>query len=531
MKSTEMRLTVSVMFFVFLLAGLLGCFPSKRVTSLPLEEASVESNFNNPTKVFLHDASILLLPKGFGVRNDTLRGTGERIWLDSTIVESEHVIPMDSIAAVSYYEQQSSNLGSFMLVLYGASMPPYAIHCLNCPKCCFGSCPTVYTQSNSVYKLEAELFSYSLSRYFQEQDLDRLSLKPSSNDDFQLRLTNEALETHFINQLNLLAVEHPPNTQVYPTPNGNFITAQQLYTPTEATDYYDQEVLDLLLYRDGQSYRTDLRLVEQMGVASDRDRIDLKLTIPDKATRINLILRLKNTLLSTILFYDVVLGSQGLEALEWTERLNTDSLYASYYHSIYQALSGLKIKLRKNDTWVEKLSIGDVGPIVWKDLAVELPVEQNGQGEMTIRLEFFPDNLMIDYIAFEPATDDGISVIKKEILPETIRDYKGDSANTLIKNILYSDDQFLVTNPGDSYYINYQVPTHPNKETTLFVYSKGYYKEWIRGEWVHNRKSGYRFNLFDVEGTIRQLRKSWLENRELMESTFFKTRIPLAEEL
>ena len=44
-------------------------------------------------------------------------------------------------------------------------------------------------------------------------------------------------------------------------------------------------------------------------------------------------------------------------------------------------------------------------------------------------------------------------------------------------------------------------------------------------------QTGYRFDLFKTSDTIARLRQSWLENRDLLEEEFFKTRIPLGEGL
>ncbi len=68
-------------------------------------------------------------------------------------------------------------------------------------------------------------------------------------------------------------------------------------------------------------------------------------------------------------------------------------------------------------------------------------------------------------------------------------------------------------------------------ETTVFIRSKGHYTEWIRGDWITTKNTGYQFSLIEIDKTISQLRESWLEDRELLEAKFFQTRIPIREDL
>ena len=137
-----------------------------------------------PSKLFLADASVILFSEGFAVRNDTVRGVGERHFLAESHDQPGSVsVPLDSVLAMTYYELDYPPLmqvGSAMLIVYGSAVSALAIHCLQCPKCCFGSCPTVYSDAGTGFELEAELFSYSISRFTQQTDLDRPQCRPGS---------------------------------------------------------------------------------------------------------------------------------------------------------------------------------------------------------------------------------------------------------------------------------------------------------------------------------------------------------------
>jgi len=514
------------------------CFPSKKAILLKPDTIDSYMQIESPTKVFLLDASVILFPDGFTVKNDTVCGTGQRYWInyhDEKIIQ--HQMPLDSIAAMTYYELEHSageQVGSAIFGLYGGILAPLSIYCIICPKCCFGSCPTLYTYDGKDYQLEAELFSYCISRYFQETDLDRLSSKISKNGNYPIRLTNEALETHYINQLSLLTVYHPSGTQVFPSTKGGFITIRNSRKPSAVFNSLGENVLHMVSENDSHSYRSDTPIVEELSEDRNRDWLDLTLKAANGTKNVKLVLRLRNTLLGTVLFYDVVLASQGIHAVEWVEKMNNNPFYALQFNELYKTYAGIKVKVFQDGEWKQRSKIGDIGPIAWKEMAVDIPVEEsdiNPAGEIYVRLEFFPDNFMIDYIAYETEDDFEDSLIITEMSPKRIINDLGKNQSDISYSLQTDDSRFLITNPGESYYLDYEVQMHPEMEIAIFVRSKGYYTEWLRGDWITTKDSDYRFNLFEVDRTIARLKESWLENRELLENEFFKTRIPLKEEL
>lgn len=517
---------------------LLSCFPSKKATQAKKETINSLTQIKSPTKIYLFDASVLLFPTGFIVKNDTVWGKGQRYWIDKKDEKTiTRKIPLDSIATMTYYELAAhtggEQFGSFLLGLYGGILTPLSIYCLSCPKCCFGSCPTLYIYDGNNYNLKAELFSYSISKYFQETDLDLLSTNILEDGKYRVRLSNEALETHYINQFSLITVNHPKKTKIFPSNEEDFIIIKKFNKPTTIFNSLDEDVSSLVNKKDNLYYRSDIPIVEKLSGNNYRDWLDITIKTSNETDNLKLILHLKNTLLSTILFYDVVLKSQGIKAVEWVEKMNTNQLYALQFNTLYKAFAGIKVKIYRNDKWEQCAAIDDIGPIAWKEMAVNIPLEEgdlNPEGEVNIRLEFFADNFMIDYISYDSGNSRD-SLIITEIFPSDIVDDFGISRNDIYELVQKDDSQFLITNPGEFYDFDYNLLIHNKMETSVFVRSKGYYTEWLRGDWITTENTGYRFNIFEVDKTIAQLKKSWLESRELLETEFFKTRIPLKEGL
>ena len=357
-----------------------------------------------------------------------------------------------------------------------------------------------------------------------------MNLSGACLQNYRVRISNEALETHFIDQFALLKVDHPRGTQVYPSFDGDIICTGGLSVPGSVINSEGHDISDLVQMRDDCVYRSGEQLVQKISKNYLRDHIDCQLQFPEGTKTISLVLRLRNTLLTTILFYELVLSSQGAAALDWTQKMQNNFYYATIFNELYKSYAGITINTLKGGQWVPLTKIGDIGPIAWKEIAIEIPVEQE-KNAVSLRLEFFPDNFMIDYVGYDCHAEFAYSPrISIQQPVSIVDDQKKNRAD--IENLLHDvDKKYLITNPGESYYITYDLTSDDTLATSVFVKSKGYYIEWIRGSWLTNGSNDYHFSLFDIDKTLNHLRESWLENRPLIEDRFFETRIPLREEL
>ena len=488
-------------------------------------------NIQTPTRAYLLDGSIVIFEEGLKVNGDTVQGLGKRYWINQSELNiSYKIIPIDSIGAMTVFRDvtpESRNIANVSTTIFGAVLVPISIYCVSCPKCCFGSCPTVYTSDDTAYNFETELFSYSISSLMEDKDLDVLIKKIPENGEYIIRITNEALETHYINQFSLIVVKHPKVTKVYPTPEGNIVSIKNPIPPDEAYNSENKVITDKIRIADDVYYRSDTALVNKLKEGHLFDWIDIKTKAPQNVQSAKMLIRYRNTLLSTLLFYDVVLGSQGIKALEWNERMNNDLIYATQFKAIYKAFSGISINSFNGEKWIKNSMLYDAGPLNWKYCVQDVPV---GNGEINIRLKFVPDNFMIDYIAFD-FEQNNTHLQYEEIFPDEISDNDGKPRNEVLELIQNDDEKYLITNPGESYRLYFNIEKSNDSEQTVFINSKGYYTEWIRGSWLKNNNSDYIFNLHDVKGTLVYLAQGWLENRNMLEAEFFKTRIPIKEKI
>lgn len=515
------------------------CYPDRQATLVERSYLDTATVVTAPTKVFLMDATVALFPEGFRVSNGTLKGNGIRFSSTGVVHDipfdrlprARIQVPKDSAMAMTYYDRVVTGgrgFASFFLGLTGGALTTASLYCMANPKACFGSCPTVYTRDGDAWEFKAELFSYSISRLLESGDLDRIGAHECPGSPFMLRVANEALETHHINVMHLLAVRHPAGTLALPATDGSIVAVGDVREPLSAVNSTGEDVLRDIRFWDDASYRSDSIQVRQVKSGRTSDWVELRVRPPDGSDSVIMVLRLRNTLLSTLLFYEIVLGSQGVRALDWTGRMNTDPLYAGQFRRIYSEFSGMKIKVRREGQWMTMGSVPDVGPVGWKPIAVKVPVEE--EGDLRLRLEFFPDNVMIDYVGFAVGDDHRV-LVPEEFLPTTIRDETGALRPDLASILARDDDRYVTTEPQNAYRFEYDVPPPGKDEMTLFVRSKGYYTEWIRGTWITAEEGVERFDLQRIDQTMVRLADLWIRERIDMESLFFRNRIPVTEDL
>jgi hypothetical protein len=507
-----------------------GCFASKQPIEYEINKASQGDTVETASKCHIFDGSIIIFRQGFTIKQNMIYGTGERYYFINNVkMIPVNNISMDSVIAITTYEDYSGGrvIANVSLGIFGTVLTGTAIYCAFCPKCCFGSCPTVYSFDGSKYSMETELFSQCISKQLEGDDLDMLLQKVPDDGSYKLKVTNEALETHYINKINLILAEHPSCTNLFTNTSGGYTVVKSTTPPQSAVNRDGINLLSQISSDDNDFYRSRKDMVAELKNNISFDWIELNVPVPQNSGRANMVIRYRNTLLSTILFYDIVLGSQGIHAVDWTSKMNNDHVYAKNFKMIYDAFSGIQAEFRDGDSWKPVGKLPDSGPIAWKYMALEVP--SKNQNEITIRLKFVPDNFMIDYIGFDFSDIPENKITYKIISPFEIINKRNDSFVNINNILLANDGQYLVTNPGESLEFNYKIDKRYDAEQTLFISSGGYYYEWVRGSWIRNNTTEYKFDLYRIKETLNALAESWEKDKELIESEFFRTRIPIKE--
>jgi hypothetical protein len=476
---------------------------------------------SSPVKAHLKDGSIVVFASGVTVSNGFMRGAGVKHDPTLTTTQAVTEVPIDSVVAAESFSTATKGAESVVgsvfgtaAVVVGAALLAVAI---------FGSCPTVYSHDGGQERLEAETFSHSIAALFEGRDVDRLRAQADGSGRVRLEVRNEALETHYINHLQLLEVRHEPGTVIAPDPDGRLLALRDLQPAAAAVDRAGRDVTAELAASDAASFRTEALRLSRVAISDMDDWLDITAPAPPGASEAVMRLRLKNSLLGTVLFYDVMLAAAGPRALDWMgselEKISTAVSLGRWY----KRRTGLRVSVWQEGGYREVARIGDSGPIAWKDVAVRVPVPP-GPPTLRVRLSFTADLWRIDQLSLGrlAATPRALAVPLARV---TTAD--GLPRPEALARLRKPDGDYLQTAPGQRFFAAFDAgPAPPGLARTFLLSSQGYYTEWVRGDWLRAGGGGSAFLPSD-DALLAALQR-WREVQETMERDFERHRIPVS---
>jgi hypothetical protein len=288
------------------------------------------------------------------------------------------------------------------------------------------------------------------------------------------------------------------------------------------------DVTPVLAVRDDVAYRTDLALTRVLMKKITEDWVELTVPVPAefRTKRPVLVLRLRNTLMATVLFYDVMLKAQGIKALDWFGSETLNPYYAWRVSRWFDRRYSLRVEAWDGQRFVNAASVRPSGPIAWHEVAVELPPARGP--EARIRISFLPDNWMVDWASV------GFGTVKppaiRSIIAGGVDGLSDDRAEEVLAPLREKDDSYLITSPGESRVLFFPAETPaPGIERTCFIRSRGFYIEWLREDWFKNAGRATTGPAFEPgDETVMETARLWLERKDDLERRFIETKIPLA---
>ena len=491
-----------------------GCVILHREIEIRERDRAQAAVVSGPAKAHLIDGSVVVYTAGVTVTGDSLIGAGQRYDLQLAHRGVVNAIAIDSVLGFASFSERIKPAESVLLTAVasaagalGLSLAAVAI---------FGSCPTFYTDSAGVRRLEAEGFSYSIAPLFETRDVDPLR-GAAHNGVFKLEVLNEALETHYINQLELISFPHRAGQRLLPDQALEPVLTGSGVQPLSAVDQSNRNVLPELRDRDARVFSS---APVRLSRATETDLHDaIELTFPaqpgDSAA---LLLHLRNSLLSTVLLYDVMLADAGPHAVDWIGKRLDEVGPAAELGKWYATTMGLRVDVWQDNRWSEVARIGDSGPIAWKQLAIALPIEP--KAPVRVRLRFPIDAWRIDRVelaSFErPIRVDTLHVARAR----QARSEPSDDIRTVLLDV---DERYLITEPGQRVDVEFDVPQTPTGlQRSFMLASHGYYIEWLRRDWLR-RPAGPAFQPGNA-ALLRALQR-WNQRKSVFEKQFYSTAI------
>ncbi len=441
-----------------------------------------------------------------------IRGRGRLLDANRALVDSgEFRFPADSVALFETNVVRPSGANAAISVMAGVTATVAAI-CALSPKTCFGSCPTFYAPDSGGASLQAEAFSASIAPALEATDLDMLYRARPRGAAFELRLTNEALETHVIRFADVIAVPRPAGGRVFVTPDGEFRPATGLESPSRC----DAAEGDCRAAVQGFDRVERYSAADSVDLAA-RETIDLEFAeVPEG--EVGLVVASRQTLMTTYLIYQS-LAYLGTQATTWLARLETGGPVARGFAGELGRVLG-RIEVLVPDSmgeWRVAGSVGEIGPIAVDTKVVPLPA--TAAKPYRVRLRLTRGLWRLEYVAIA-ALGDAVEPVR--LRPESVR--HAGRADAAALRALREREQPLVTLPGDEYEIGYQLPADYGRYE-LFLEARGYYLEWLRREWLPEENAAAAVQLvLQPRDALRALAPAYKRQEAGMEHIFWNSR-------
>lgn len=434
--------------------------------------------------------------------------------LELTTTEKENLIvriPFESCVLVETNEYRGFNVISPVLLTFSTMLSVISLPCLVDPKACFGSCPTFYLHQDGKEILKAEGFSSSITKSMESTDIDFITdIKTSDTiSSIQIELKNEAYETHYIKQADIISVEKGEDEFVrYGGDNQFYITSKSI-TPNQ-TSLKNDSILHLFQKQDNKEYlpKCDSNdIMTKQSIIFDFKEMDAQNT--------GVVITQRQSFMTTYLFYQSM-AHMGTKAGDFIAKYeNSSPLVRSAYSSINDILGGVEVEAYISNKWKKIGILKEQGPIVC-DTHI-LPVNKKGKVSK-VKITMTKGLWRIDQI--------GLCTIIRKGKPLIIQ------ANKLIdKNIencelltcLNNIQTAIVNLPGTTYTLEYQIPTNINQ--SIFIKSKGYYTEWMRKEWLQEEnREMTELIVYDPKEWLRLMTPGYKTIEQEIETMFWASK-------
>ena len=500
-----------------------GCVPQQarrsfsRWPTLSKGERSGAMGKAQTLKAHLRNGDVLIFDEWDLDRSlELVEGHARHLDADRRLVsEGNFTVAADTVA-IFETDGVSASANSSFLVGFTIASVGVSVYCLANPKACFGSCPTFYLHGDDGWHLVAEGFSASVAPSLESRDVDALGRSRSGRHDIELRMTNEAYETHMVRGAALLVFPTHGDTRVGQLPSGRFREIRELSPPLVAADERG-DILPRVRDTDGDEWwsaadSTDLQSCEELVFDFEAS----------EAGEFGLYVGARQSLLTTYLFYQA-LAYLGDSAPAWIARLESGTLpTAQRPFEIGERLGGIEVLVPGRDEgWRSCGILREPGPLAVDHGLVELGTLEAGRHRVRLRVN--RGLWRIDRVALARL---GSEVRPTRIVPRRVERVVEGEAHEDAEALaaLLADDRRLPSLPGDEYRIFYALPEGLDS-VECFLESRGYYLEWMRNEWKAGKNPWFAAQMFvDPAGALKRMAPEYKKIEPQMEGFFQRSR-------
>lgn len=335
------------------------------------------------------------------------------------------------------------------------------------------SCPFIFTFDGDDFQCESETFAGSVHRGLERTALDPLAHLRPVDGRYRMLLVNAREETEYVDELNLLLVDHPSSVRVVPDGRGELHTIGSPVAPLKAADAAGNDVLSLVSERDGLMWQSDLASRDFTGDDQYRDGITLEFPRPAGRQRMKLAVTGKNTRLGYFALRRIF-ELKGSDRMEWYEKLESDPGEAARFARWVGREGMLHVSVWQDGGWVRQAALPDVGPGVLKEQLALLDLARVTGATVKVKLETATDLWRIERVGADFSTD--LPLAARRLQPLAAVDARAGDVTALLET---RDGRYYVTTGGMFAEMTFEAPpVAPGLVRTVLGATTGFYHQW-----------------------------------------------------
>ncbi len=451
---------------------------------------------------------------------NTVFGNGKRFdYNRKEIFLGEMTLHIDS---VSIFETNSKILKpekgriATLSILTGIDVA-LGVICITNPKVCFGSCPTFYmNEDNNFHFADSEGFSNAIAPSMEYSDIDALNNPPIEDQIFSLTMKNEALETHCVNDVKLLAYPRKKGERIFQSKSNEFYLCQNDYLLSHAEG--QEGIVTALLKNEDRQERFSLADEKNL---SSKEEIYLTFDGVENQNDLGLIVNFRQTLMTTYFIYSAI-GFMGDQVGDFFAKIEqSKEINSSLKNGITKELGNIDLYALNSRTneWELQDGLYETGPIAVNRQIIPLKIYGKNQ-QIKLKLVMNKGLWRIDFTAL---TNIKGKVKPLEIKPSSIYNKGQNDLDAL--SAIENPNKHLISMPGNEYRFHFELP-EKNMDYELFLYSKGYYLEWMREHWLKDKNLLKLHEMvYNPKKYLRNETKDYKEYESMMEQEFWNSKI------
>ncbi|MEE9554799.1 MAG: hypothetical protein V3W18_10920 [candidate division Zixibacteria bacterium] len=445
-------------------------------------------DFSEPGRVTLTRISKIIIDGKYEISGSTLNTMtlGHQIpSYYSLILDGNfrrHIIPIDDIYSIGTRTSKHGGRNGFLVgaaidiiiiavfILTDEDPPPPSPPPAPGAGDIMCGCPFIYSFDGERFVLDSEGFGGSIFKAAERPDWDRLDYLADTDGICRIKYADMLQETDFIDEVKLIAIDHPPDIEVLPSFAGDLYSIAKPTPPESAVDLGGANIMRMVEKSDSLYWISNqfARDPDQMGQA--RDGIILEFPRPADADMVKLLFNVKNTRWAALMQSEF-LRMHGEKLDDWYELMNSSESERDKLLEAFVREGMLLIDLWYAGEWRQSGFIWEVGTSTFREQVVCLDIINISGDVLKIKLESTSGFWMINSVFADYSPN--ITINTTEISPTKALDQKGEN---ILSALLDADERYHTMIIYDWAELEFNVPPRKkNLKRTYIIKSTGYY--------------------------------------------------------